>query len=213
MTDSLGDPLVAEEPAPLQRRALAYLADMVTVATWIFALSIVKAAFWLGWSDDWVVGPWGRWFLLTVTFVATFVAYQALFIARTGATPGQDLMRLRTVDAEQGGKPPASRALIRSLLIGCIWLAPWVWPGVLVAAVFALTGLTDPHGRMIHDHLSRTSVVIRLVPETEPGQSIDEAEANRRRHFMPRFVNPIQITPGQMFRHPHLDPDEGHDEN
>jgi len=211
VNEPLGDPLVAEEPAPIVRRALAYAADLATVGTWLWALSISHIAFWLQWSDERAYGPWGEYFLLTITFVPLFIAYQAIFTAKSGATPGQDLLRLQVVDARSGARLPLGTAVGRSCFVGLIWLFPWVWPALVLAAVFALSGARDPHVRMLHDHLCRTSVVLRLVPQLEPGQTVEEAEAKRKSQFMPRMANPIQITPMQQFRHPHLrpgDPDE-----
>ena len=213
MSEPLGDPLVAEEPAPLGRRAAAYAVDVAAVGTWMWALSITHIAFWLQWSDDRAVEPWGEWFLVTVTFVAFFVAYVAIFTWKVGATPGQDLMRLHVVDARTGGRIGLGRAFGRALFVGLIWLVPWVWPGVLLALMIGASGWRDPHGRMIHDHLCHTTAVFRLVPELEEGQTIEEAEAVRRRHFMPRMANPIQITPMQMFREHERRQSDGDDED
>jgi uncharacterized RDD family membrane protein YckC len=200
----VNDPLVAEEPAPPGRRALAHAADLATVGTWLYALALTRVAFWLQWSDDHPFGPWGEWFIPTLTFVVMFVVYHSIFVSRSGATPGQDLLRMRVVDRTTGERPRFSRALGRAILLGGVWMFPGWWFGVLCTLVIGATVLTDPERRMIHDHLAGTSVVLRLVPDLEPGQSVEEAEEERKRHFMPRMVNPLQIAPMQLFRHPHL---------
>jgi uncharacterized RDD family membrane protein YckC len=205
------DPLIVDEPAPLGRRALALGVDLATVGTWVWALSITHIAFWLQWSDERAFGPWNEYFLATLTFVVSLVIYETVFISRSGATPGQDLMRIRVVDADAGtdAAPRFGSSLVRGLLVGGVWMFPWVWPGVVLTLLMGLSSLTDPYRRGFHDHLSGMIVILRLVPTLEPGQTVEEAENERRRQFLPRMVNPIQITPMQMFRHPFLNkPDD-----
>lgn len=200
----MNDPLVAEQTAPLSRRALAHAADLATVGTWLWALSISQIAFWLRWSDDRAVAPWGQWFLAALTFSVLFVVYHTAFVAKVGATPGQDLLRIREVDRATGGRPRFGNALVRAAILGGVWMLPWWWPGILCTLAIGISGARDPEGRMLHDHLAGTAVVVRLVPELKEGQTVEEAEAERRRQFSPSLVNPLQITPMQMFRHPHL---------
>lgn len=200
----MNDPLLAEQTAPLSRRALAHAADLLTVGTWLWALSISHIAFWVHWADDRPVAPWGEWFLVALTYSALFVVYHTAFVAATGATPGQDLMRLRVVERDGGGRPRFGRALGRAVILGGVWLIPWWWPGALCTIALGVSGARDPEGRMFHDHLAGTTVVLRLVPELKEGQTVEEAEAERRRQFTPGLVNPFQIMPMQMFRHPHL---------
>jgi len=204
VTDPAGDPLIAYDAAPIGRRALAYAADVATVATWLWALSIAHVAFWMRWSDDVAIGPWGEWFIPAVSFTILFVIYQVLFVSRSGATPGQDLLRLQVFDATTAKKPTFGPALARGLLVGLIWLMPQIWPAVVLVALIGVSGLRSTEGRMFHDELSHTAVVLQLVPDLEPGQTVEEAEKHRRRQFMPRMVNPFQINSMQMFRHPHL---------
>lgn len=198
------DPMFTDEPAPLLRRAAALGADIATVGTWVWALSISQIAFWLQWSDDRAFGPWNEYFLATLTFVVSLVIYEALFISRSGATPGQDLLRIRVVDAHTGGLPGLGHSLVRGSIVGGVWMFPWLWPGALLTLLLGVSSLGDPHRRGFHDHLSHTTVIVRLVPDLEPGQTVEEAEAERKAQFLPRIVNPLQITPMQMFRHPHL---------
>jgi uncharacterized RDD family membrane protein YckC len=204
VTGPMGDPLVADDAAPLGRRALGYIADVATVATWLWALSIAHVAFWMRWSDDVAVGPWGEQFIPAVSFTILFVIYQVLFVSRTGTTPGHDLLRLQVLSATTGKRPTFGSALARGLLVGLIWLMPQVWPAVVLAALIGVSGLRSSEGRMFHDELSHTTVVLRLVPDLEPGQTVEEAEKHRRQQFLPRMVNPFQINSMQLFRHPHL---------
>jgi hypothetical protein len=97
--------------APMWRRLAARVIDVVAVATWVLDPRDRSHLLHLQlWSNEVTPEPWGNWFLTTITFVVCYAAYEIVFVARTGATPGKDLMGLQVVDAATGGRPSASQA-------------------------------------------------------------------------------------------------------
>lgn len=193
---------MATTPAPLSRRALARAVDLVTVFAWTWALSVAHVLYFVPrWSDDVAPGPWGRFFLIGMSIAVLSLVYEVAFVSRTGATPGKDLMRLRVVDAATGARPTVGQALRRALPFGAAWAVPGIWGVVPVTAALGATAAPSADRRAVHDLLGGTAVV--TVVEAPPaGQTVEEAEAERRSHFVPRFVDPIQVLPSQVFRHP-----------
>ncbi|MBK5224430.1 MAG: RDD family protein [Acidimicrobiia bacterium] len=191
-------------PAPTDaRRLAARVLDVLTVATWMWAMSIARILFHLAeWSDDVDVGPWGTSFLLAATFVVLYSAYEVTFVARTGATPGKDLMHIKVIADRDGSPPTLAQAVVRALPLVGAWLVPVWWGGAAVTAAVGGSGVADGERRRgIHDLLAGTRVV--YSPEVHPPDlDVAEAAAERRSHFIPKFVDPIQIIPHQMFRHP-----------
>ena len=206
-------------PPSLRRRAAARAVDLTTVFTLIWALATIRVLFHIPlWSDDIAPSPWGRSFLFVVTFTLAYLVYEVVYVSQTGATPGKDLMRLQVLDSSSGALPSLDQAVRRALPLTAIWLVPAVWLGAPLTAALGATGLPDTsHFRTIHDRFSATRVVHVPDLDPEPGTTHEEAEAERRRQFVPRFVDPIHIVPSQLLRHPHLrralgDGDEGSDE-
>lgn len=196
--DPFGPP---PEPAPLSRRIAARAVDALAVAVWVWALSVAHILYYIPrLSKDVDPSPWGEMFLFLVSFVVLHVVYEVVFTSRTGATPGKDLMRLQVISVDCGS-PTSSQALRRALPMGLVWLVPGTWPAVPLSALIAAPGARGT-GRGVHDVIAGTRVV--HVPEEapEPGTTIEDARAQRRRDFTPRFVNPLQLMPSQMLRHP-----------
>ncbi|WP_195210388.1 RDD family protein [Actinomarinicola tropica] len=192
------------DPAPLGRRVAARAVDIAAVAVWVWAASIAHILYFIPrFSQDLDPAPWGRAFLFLVTFVVFYVAYEVLFTSRTGSTPGKDLMRLQVLDAHSGGLPSPGQAVRRALPLALVWLVPGAWPAVPLTAALAAPGARGT-GRGVHDVLSGTRVVLVPEEEPEPGTTIEDARAQRRRDFTPRFVNPLQLVPSQMLHHPWL---------
>lgn len=202
---------VPGERAPLGRRAAARLVDVAAVGVWVWALSIAHILYFIPrFSQDLDPSPWGRTFLFLVSFVVLYVVYEVLFTSRTGATPGKDLMRLQVVDDRTGSVPTSSQSVRRALPLALVWMVPGAWPAVPLTAALAAPGARGT-GRGVHDVLSGTRVVLVPEAEPEPGTTVEEARAQRRSDFMPRFVNPLQLVPSQMLRHPWLQRGRGDD--
>lgn len=185
------------------RRLAARLVDAVAVTTWVFALSIAHVFFHLPlWSDDVNPEPWGNWFLLTITLVVVYAAYEIAFIAKVGATPGKDLMNLQVVDATTGQRPTIGQAVRRWLPIGLVQPIPAAWVGGLFTLLFGASGFADPERRTIHDRLANTRVIAKELPDDPKEQ------AERRQQFVPRFIDPLFVfrsvakNPRALRRHP-----------
>jgi uncharacterized RDD family membrane protein YckC len=85
------------------------------------------------------------------------VLYEVLFIARSGQTPGKQLLGVVVSDAEVEAVPTNSQAWLRSvpLLIG---LVP-VFAVSLLGPLLYLPLLWHPRRQGVHDRLARTVVV------------------------------------------------------
>jgi uncharacterized RDD family membrane protein YckC len=176
------------EVPPMWRRLTARALDILTVGTWVFALSVAHIFLHVPkWSNTVDPEPWGTWFLLTITFAVCYAAYEIAFIAKTGATPGKDLMRLKVADATTGERPTWGQATRRWFLPGIVQPIPGAWISGVLTAVWGATALTDPERRSIHDRLAGTRVVSVALPATE------EERAERRKQFIPRFVDPFAV--------------------
>lgn len=116
--------LLAMETAPFGRRLAALCAD--------WALSYFAAAFFasLGWGS---VSA-----LQLVVFYFEVIAFTAI----TGASVGQQLMKLRIVSFETGGYLPFQKVLIRTTLL-----------------ILVLPALFSANGRGFHDILAKSAVV------------------------------------------------------
>jgi uncharacterized RDD family membrane protein YckC len=200
---SLDPTLVPTAPATLTRRAMARAVDMATVVAWVWAMSVAHLLYYVPrWSDDVAPEPWGRFFLIGMSIAVLAFVYEVAFTSRTGATPGKDLMHLKVVDASTGATPSLTQALRRALPLGAVWVVPGIWGAVPLTVAIGATAAPSAGRRGLHDLVGGTSVVAVAPDEPRPGQSREEATAERRSHFMPRFVDPIQVLPSQIFRHP-----------
>jgi uncharacterized RDD family membrane protein YckC len=179
--------LAARQP-PMWRRLMARLVDVVAVATWVFALSIAHVFIHLQlWSETVAPAPWGNWFLATITFTLVYALYEIVFISRTGATPGKDLLGIKVVDAATGGVPSLGQAARRWFLPGIVQPIPGAWIGGVATLVWGSTALFDPERRTVHDRLADTRVMSK-----EPPRDDDERE-RRRQQFTPRFIDPFAV--------------------
>lgn len=200
---SLDHTPVAIAPASLVRRAGARAVDMLTIAAWVWAMSVAHLLYYVPrWSDEVTPSPWGRLFLIGMSIVVLAAVYEVAFTWRTGATPGKDLMRLKVVDAATGATPSFAQAVRRSLPLAAVWAVPGIWGAIPLTAAIGATAAPGARHRGIHDLFGGTTVVTAEVEDPRPGQSREDAEAERRSHFVPRFVDPIQVLPSQIFRHP-----------
>lgn len=181
-------PVEGSHAPPMWRRLAARAIDVIAVGTWVFALSIAHIFLHLQlWSDTVAPEPWGHWFLVTLTFAACYAAYEIVFIARTGATPGKDLMQIRVVDHLTGGTPSLGQATRRWLLPGVVQPIPGGWMGAALTLAWGGTAYSNRDQRAVHDQLAGTRVITSRPPSDE-----DEA-AERRRQFQPRFIDPFAI--------------------
>jgi uncharacterized RDD family membrane protein YckC len=197
----------AQAQPPMWRRLAARVIDMVAVATWVWTLAIAHIFIHLQlWSNEVTPEPWGNWFLTTITFVVCYAAYEIVFVSRTGATPGKDLMGLQVVDAATGGRPSANQAARRWFLPGIVQPIPGAWIGAVLTGIWGLTAFVDPERRTVHDRLAGTRVATKAPPST------DEEREARRRSFRPRLIDPLAVfraardrDPAALKRHPSED--------
>ena len=182
------NPVESPHAPPMWRRLAARAIDVIAVGTWVFALSIAHIFLHLQlWSDTVAPEPWGSWFLVTLTFAICYAAYEIVFIARTGATPGKDLMRIQVVDHLTGGTPSLEQATRRWLLPGVVQPIPGGWMGAALTLVWGGTAYSNRDQRAVHDHLAGTRVIT-----TRPLSDEDEV-AERRSQFQVRFIDPFAI--------------------
>ncbi|HEY4376309.1 MAG TPA: RDD family protein, partial [Acidimicrobiales bacterium] len=124
------------------------------------------------------LGPHGRplatWFLVFVVLVA----YDAIFVATLGATPGKLAVGLRVVELGGAGSPRLGPAVRRAMVSGALAVVPVVgWLGGV------LTTTLSPLGRGAADRAAGTMVVRReatlpITTESLPGYA-DGAQAPR----------------------------------
>lgn len=172
----------------LWRRLAARTVDVITVGTWMFALTTVYVLFHLQlWSETIAPEPWGTWFLVAMTFTVLFAVYEILFTCRTGSTPGKDLFHLQVVDHHTGARPTFGQATRRWFLLGIAQPIPSALIGTLVTLGLGATALVDGDRRALHDRLAGTRVIEKARPEST------EEQQDRRRQFMPRFFDPLAV--------------------
>lgn len=178
----------ALDVAPMWRRLAARAIDVVTVTTWVFAFAIAHIFLHLPlWSRSVAPEPWGTWFLTIITFTICYAAYEIVFIAKLGATPGKDLMGLGVVDATTGARPTYGQAARRWLLPGMVQPLPGTWIAGVLTLTWGATAWFDGERRSVHDRLAGTRVVSKEPPAT------DEEREARRKQFMPRFIDPFAV--------------------
>jgi uncharacterized RDD family membrane protein YckC len=173
---------------PMWKRLAARVIDVVAVATWVFALAIAHIFLHLPlWSGTVAPEPWGTWFLTVITFAVCYAAYEIVFVAKTGATPGKDYMGLAVVDATTGAHPTYGQAARRWFLPGIVQPIPGAWVSGVLTLVWGATALVDDERRAVHDRLAGTRVVTKVPPATE------EEREHRRKQFRPRFIDPFAV--------------------
>ncbi|HEX8144920.1 MAG TPA: RDD family protein [Pyrinomonadaceae bacterium] len=133
-----------DDRAPLHRRVVAAVIDLMVVA---FASSPFSAIIELtngNWADMRVAGSMGG-IILVITFL-----YLTASTALSGRTWGMSLLSLRPVDAETGLPPTTRQAMARAILFMF---------SLATAGLGILYALYDAEGRAAHDHFSGTVVV------------------------------------------------------
>lgn len=151
-------PLRLRPPAERWRRIAARLVDAATVLTVLWVLVVLRVLWFVpGLTDRFQPEPWGRSFVVTVTFVALATVYEAVFVSRSsGQTPGKDIMNIRVVGPAGDGAVGTGRALARALPVFAVPLVRPMWAAV---AVLAVVTLTLAGRRSLSDALTRTTVV------------------------------------------------------
>lgn len=97
--------------------------------------------------------------LLSVAGLAAtgvFIVVEALFYARSGATPGKRRLGLMVVDVRTGEPPSFTRALMRG---GAAIALALRWTALAIDVLFVLL---HPQRHALHDRVARTAVVRRI---------------------------------------------------
>lgn len=165
---SEGGEALTVEPLPLRlrppgepwRRISARLVDAATVLTVLWVLVVLRVLWFVpGLTDRFEPEPWGRSFVVTVTFVVFAAVYEAVFVSRSsGQTPGMDIMNVRVLGPGEDGRVGAVRALARALPLLAVPAIRPIWAAIAVLAIFALMR-AGPGRRSIVDALAGTTVV------------------------------------------------------
>jgi len=140
--------------APISRRALAALLDVIVVSGAAFSLFGLSAA------PPHPLVPDPRPLLLHLGSLAALALYGALTEAAFGATPGKLALGLR-VELAGGGRPGLSRAIVRNLLRLVDIIPPYL--GAVGLSMMTVTGLRQRLG----DLAAGTVVVAARPPRTE----------------------------------------------
>ena len=173
---------------PMWKRLAARALDVLAVATWVFAFAVAHIFLHMQlWSSSVAPEPWGTWFLTVVTFFVCYAAYEIVFVAKTGTTPGKDFMGIEVVDAVTGERPTLGQATRRWFLPGIVQPIPGFWVGGVLTGVWGATAFLDAERRTVHDRLAGTRVVSRTPPATA------EERDEQRNQFRPRFIDPFAV--------------------
>ena len=150
-----------DEPAALWRRVLARLTDMVAVFFLQFALAVILTAVGVPLRWDGAPEPWGKAFVAYVLYVVLFAAYETVFVAARGQTPGKDLCKVKVVDPATLATPSRERVLVRAVVPAVVRLVPggYAMLGVAVLLVTGLPALVDRRRRTLSDWLAGTVVI------------------------------------------------------
>lgn len=146
----VGDPPLPNE-APsfyvglLPRRCLAYLIDIVIVATIGLCLGIALTV--MGLLTLGLLSP-----LAAIVLALWPIAYHSFFLASRGATPGMRLFGLEARAWEGAPLSPLQAIIVTALFYVTVSLTAWL---ILLVALF------NERGRTLHDILANT-VIIRL---------------------------------------------------
>jgi eukaryotic-like serine/threonine-protein kinase len=165
IADAVGVAVVA---APLASRAAAFVIDFFAVGIVVGVLSSLTA---------WVARAFLHSDTLKPVSLALAWPFAAVLIglveAAYGKTLGKRLLRLRTVDAVDGGRPRLGRSVARSIVkmsplfgvsLGALVVFPRAYAGFFMfgaAALLALPALGHAR-RTIHDSIGRTRVVLAI---------------------------------------------------
>lgn len=103
-------------------------------------------------------GPWGSTLGVLLLYALLGACYETVFVARSGQTPGKDLMNLRVVDAATGAPPGWRAATQRSVLMAIARLVPGVVLGTFAPLLFGLSVPFSAGRRGVHDYVCGTRV-------------------------------------------------------
>jgi len=162
-----------EKPAELAWRAGARIVDVIAF-TWLSAFVLVELDQRLFGGDPLGRRP-GRLAFDSPRAVALAlllaVAYETVPMVLHGSTLGKAMLGVR-VRSLSGANPSGWSAALRTVMV---YLPPILWglPGLLVAAVIALSSAVPASGRGIHDRLAATVVVTMADPEADSGSAGD----------------------------------------
>ncbi|WP_422366457.1 RDD family protein [Pelagibius sp.] len=129
----------------LPRRCLAYLIDIVIVATIGLCLGFILAV--MGLLTLGLLSP-----LAAIILALWPIAYHSFFLASRGATPGMRLFGLEARAWEGSPLNPLQAIIVTALFYVTVSLTAWL---ILLVALF------NERGRTLHDILANT-VIIRL---------------------------------------------------
>lgn len=140
------------EAAPVGRRLMALLVDVVTMAAvYIGATSLLISV-----ASDSIA-------FIVVIVTALFVIFMAYFVyptTRSGQTLGKRLTHIMTVDAETGNLPTWRRASLRYLVPIVLVIGLPGQLGVMVALLFGISWLLIDTRIGLMDRLGHTRVVL-----------------------------------------------------
>ncbi|TDQ47554.1 RDD family protein [Actinorugispora endophytica] len=163
-------PAAGAVPAPLTRRVLARLVDVLVLA----GISLLVNAALVPLAPGEPPAPGGGGVFGVVAAVLTFAAYLAYEVGLTlahGGTPGKRLLGLRLAPVAAGEDRPGAAAVLRrsAVLYASVLLAPVPLVNVVAlgVSVFAVVSavMDRPAGRGLHDRLGG-SVVVGERPES-----------------------------------------------
>jgi molecular chaperone DnaJ len=146
------------EAAPVGRRLMALLVDVITMAAvYVGATSLLIAV-----ASDSVA-------FVVVIVTALFVIFNAYFVyptTRTGQTLGKRLTHIMTVDADTGELPTWRRASLRYLVPIVLVIGLPGQLGLMIALLFGISWLLIDTRIGLMDRLGHTRVVLaRYRPE------------------------------------------------
>lgn len=159
------------------RRAAAWLADVVTVLFVNLAFVLIGGAALVDAAvDRWSPEPWGASFVPTILYATFFLVYETSFVAVRGQTPGMDLLDIEVVVPSTGGHPGWRRALVRTLPLAVLRLAPGALVGTAAMAAVGVSIPVDRQRRALHDLLAGTIVIDSYGTDDDGPGPIDRDE-------------------------------------
>jgi uncharacterized RDD family membrane protein YckC len=183
--------------APLWRRAIARLLDVLTVFFLLWGMVVLHVVWFLGdLSARFAPEPWGQLFVATIMFTILHGIYEVSFLTRNGGqTPGKELCRVRVVRLDDEERPLSLRqAVLRWAIPGGLWLVPPAWLALCLVAATGATTATGAH-RALQDFAAGTRVV-HFDRKAEDDDTIPMRRAPRHwRELAPIGVRDRSLTP------------------
>lgn len=146
--------------APLWRRGLARLVDLLCVFLPVFGIAVMLLPFWLDTNQmgdrEFQRRVAGALLLIPLGLILFPLLFWSLLEWLTGQTPGKWLLRIRVLDARTQHPPSLRRAFIRNVLL------------VAESSTYGLAALlcipASRGQRRVGDMVARTCVVMDLAP-------------------------------------------------